>query len=343
MAIYVRPVDYTSEHKELLALLETNLPKLPHARRLQWLYRANPDGPAWSWFVHDSESDEIVGTASVFPHSLWVGGESRLCGQVGDFAISPKYRSLGPNLLLHRTTFELVDRGMLAFCYDCTANEKGMATFRRLGMRPQCSVERHALPLRMDARLGKIRGLSVLAPVANALLRLQRRRKSSSKGLEISEHLGAFGEEFSHLDTALRNPQSIRVRRSAEVLNWRYRQDPLQQHQVFTARRSGELRAFVVFHITGGEATIVDLFGTEQPNAGLALLEAVVERCEPSCQTIHAFLASGSEMAGVHVNAGFRPRQSTTQVVAYAKPGSEVADFLEDSRRWAFSGVDIWA
>jgi hypothetical protein len=343
MAICVRPIDRVSDHQELLALLEANLPAIPHARRFPWLYHENPDGPAWSWFVQEKATGQIVGTASVFPHALWVGGESRLCGQVGDFAISPKYRSLGPNLLLHRATFELVDRGTLSFCYDCTANEKGMATFRRLGMQAQCAVERHAFPLRADRQLAKVRGLSILAPAVNALLRMQRPRKSTASGLEISEHTGAFGEEFTHLDRALCNPETIRVRRTAEVLNWRYRKDPLQKYQVLTARRSGELRAFAVFYVKGPEVMIADLFGMEQPDAGVALLAAVAERCEMQCETIHAFLAAGSEMAGVHVNAGFRPRPSPTQVVAYAKPGSEVSEFLQDSRRWTFSAVDIWA
>jgi len=343
MAICVRPVDYANEHQQLLALLEANLPELQHARRHSWLYRGNPDGPAWSWFVQDKVTDEVVGTASVFPHALWVGGKPTLCGQIGDFAICPKYRSLGPNLMLHRATFELVDRGAVSFCYDCTAQEKGMATFHRLGMKPQCAVERHALPLRVDGRLRKIRGLSMVAPAANALLRLQRRRKSGSTGLEISEHKGVFGEEFSHLDASLASPDAIRTRRSAEFLNWRYREDPLQGYQVLTARRGGELCAFVVFCVSGEDATVVDLFGAEHPDAGLALLEAVAGRCEPSCQTVHAFLASGSQMADVHVNACFRPRPSVTRVLAYAKPGSEVAEFLQDSRLWAFSGVDIWA
>ena len=343
MAICVSPADYASEHPELLALLEANLPQLPHARRLSWLYRANPDGPAWSWFVREKATGEVVGTASVFPHSLWVGGQPRLCGQVGDFAICPKYRSLGPNLLLHRATFELVDRGTLSFCYDCTAQERGMATFHRLGMKAQCAVERHALPLRVDGRLRRIRGLSLVAPVANAILRLQRRCNSGSTDLEISEHTGPFGEEFSHLDASLASSDTIRIRRSAEFLNWRYREDPLHNYQVLTARRGGELRAFVAFYVSGEDATVVDLFGIEQPETGLALLEAVANRCEHSCQTVHAFLASGSQMASVHLNAGFRPRPSATRVLAYAKPGSEVAEFLQDSRRWALSGVDIWS
>src|SRR5271157_183742 len=111
MTISVRSVHFECDGPELLGILQTNLPGLSHAQRFQWLYRANPDGPAWSWFACQGTSGRAVGVTSVFPRSMWIGDQLRMCGQVGDFAISASHRSLGPAILLQRATFEPVDQG----------------------------------------------------------------------------------------------------------------------------------------------------------------------------------------------------------------------------------------
>jgi hypothetical protein len=243
----------------LLNFLQANLPALPHQRRFDWLYRSNPDGLAWSWFVC-ADSGEVVGAASLFPRSMWIGDRQERCAQVGDFAISVKHRSLGPALLLQRATFSPVDLGEIAFCYDCPPHDAGMSTFRRLGMEPNCRIDRYAVPLRVDHRLKKRFGAASKVPVAvgNVILRLHQRPalRLRSKGLVIEEHAGSFGDEFSFLDGAVKKVDVIRGQRSAAHLNWRYRQDPLQQYHVLTARRGGELVAFMIQFASSRAVTI---------------------------------------------------------------------------------------
>jgi hypothetical protein len=347
MTISVRPVHQQSEHQEFLTILQTNLPSLPHERRFKWLYRDNPDGPAWSWFAFEEAPDNIIGVTSVFPRSMWIAGEVQLCGQVGDFAVSASHRSLGPALLLQRATFEPVNRGELAFCYDCPPHQAGMSTFRRLGLGPSCTVHRYALPLRVDAQFRKRLGAASVVPAAagNMLLHLHRlsTRKRGAKKLEVSEHQDAFGEEFSRLDEAAKGANKIRGRRTAAHLNWRYRQDPLQQYQVLTARRKGELLAFAVLRISPEVVTIVDLCGTDLHEACFSLLAAIVDRFASSHQTVEAFLSEGSELLPYFLKMRFQQRSEAAQIVAYAKPQSEVSGFLQRSPIWSFSKAEIMA
>jgi hypothetical protein len=270
-----------------------------------------------------------------------------MCGQVGDFAVSASHRSLGPALLLQRATFDPVDHGDLAFCYDCPPHQAGMSTFRRLGIRPNCKVNRYALPLRVDGRLRKRLGAASIVPAVagNLLLRLHRLSalKPTAKRLEVSDHKAAFGEEFSILDTAVKGANTIRGRRSAAHLNWRYREDPLQQYEVLTARCKGELIAFVVFRATSEVVTIVDLFGVELQEAAFSLLAAIVKRFEGSHQTVEAFLSEGSDLVAHFLNLRFQLRSEAAQVVAYAKPRSEMSGFLERSPIWAFSQAEVGA
>jgi hypothetical protein len=347
MNISVRPVCLEREHQEFLNILQANLPALDHARRFQWLYRDNPDGPAWSWFVIERTSNQIVGVTSVVPHAMWTGTKTRICGQVGDFAVSAKHRSLGPALLLQRATFEPVDQGKLALCYDCPPHAAGMSTFRRLGMQANCRVDRYALPLRIDARIRKRFGSTFASParLGNLLLRLHRwpAMRSGMRGLEVSDYTGAFGEEFSWLDSRVKAKSVIRGQRSAAHLNWRYRADPLRGYHVLTARRDGELVAFVVLCLTGDIVTIVDLFGVELQETAVALLRAVVDRFEKSHQTIEAFLSPDNSLINHFLHMKFSLRSEAARVVAYAKPQTEVAEFLHQSPNWSFSQSEIRA
>jgi hypothetical protein len=347
MKISVRPVHHESDNQELLSILQANLPDLDHDRRFQWLYRANPDGPAWSWFAFQGTPDRVVGVTSVFPRAMWVGDELKMCGQVGDFAVSAGFRSLGPAILLQRATFAPVDQGELAFCYDCPPHQAGMSTFRRLGIQPNCRVDRYALPLRVDNQIRQRLGSASAIPAAagNVLLDLYRwpslRRKP--RGLEVSEHVGAFEEEFSQLDAAVRRGNVIRGRRSAAHLNWRYREDPLQQYQVLTARREGELMAFVVFYSTTEVVTIADLFGTDLHETASTLLAVIVERFRRSHQTVEAFFSEGSELIGHFLKMHFHLRSEAARVVAYAKAHGETSGFLQRSPKWNFGQAEIRA
>jgi hypothetical protein len=347
MTISVRPVHQESDSQEFLTILQANLPSLPHARRFKWLYSDNPDGPAWSWFALEGSRAQIIGVTSVFPRSMWVGGELQRCGQVGDFAVSASHRTLGPALLLQRATFDPVNSGALAFCYDCPPHQAGMSTFRRLGMQPNCRMLRYALPLRVDSRLRKRLGTASRVPAAagNLLLRLHRLSalKTRARDLEVSDHRGAFGEEFSKLDEAVKGPHAIRGRRAAAHLNWRYREDPLKDYEILTARRRGELIAFAILRLTSEVVTIVDLFGRELHQAAFSLLASIVERFQRSHQTVEACLSEGHELVAYFLKMRFQSRSEAAQVVAYAKPQSAVSGFLERRPVWSFGQAEIGA
>jgi hypothetical protein len=342
--VYVRPAGSDSDRQELMSILQANLPDLPHARRFDWLYRANPDGPAWSWFVCEP-SGRAVGVTSLFPRSVWLGDKTATCGQVGDFAITVTHRSLGPAIMLQKATFGPVDSGALAFCYDCPPHQAGMSTFRRLGMKPNCRMDRYAMPLRVEGRLRKKLGSITAVPAAagNLLLRIARRsrRRPNTKSLNIAEHLGPFTEEFARLDGDVQHGAVIRGRRTASILNWRYREDPLQQYHVLTARANSDLIAFVVLRVTDDIVTVVDLFGDGFPDVGYALLTSVFERYEHSHQTVDACLAVGSPLVTCFESMGFRRRSEAAHVVAYPPQRNDVSTHLLGVLTWAFQQAEI--
>jgi hypothetical protein len=348
MAVTVRPVNLDVEEEELLSVLERNLGDLPHRRRFKWMYRDNPLGLAWSWFACDGGSGRIVGVASVFRRAMWIGPRVILCGQVGDFAIDASHRSLGPALMLQRATFEPVDRGPLAFCYDCPPHERGMSTFHRLGMSASTTMTRYARLLRSDrqiaSRLGKGPIGASVTPLANVALRLVDAGRSRPPGLEVSVHEGPFGEEFSDLDRRVSARDVIRSRRMAEDLNWRYRDDPLHGYVVLTARRRGELQGFAVLALTGRDAFIVDLFGDLLPPDASALLESSVDHVKQTIvETVHVPLSNMSEMAATVKRARFRARDRGPHVVVYVAETGDIRALFERRLPWDLTYSDVVA
>jgi hypothetical protein len=348
MTVTVRPAELDTEREALLAVLERNLPDLAHRRRFDWLYRANPAGHAWAWLACDSRTKEVIGTASVFPRAVWLGNRQHRCGQVGDFAIDAGHRSLGPAVLLQRATFAPVDDGSVAFCYDCPPHEQGMATFRRLRIDAACQTRRYARLLRAERQVEKRVGRSLVAgavaSLANAALAMRSARTRSESGLEIGEHVGRFGDEFSALDLTVGGPGVLRSRRSANDLNWRFRDDPLHEYGVLAARRHGELVAFLVFSWTGGDGLVVDLGGHLSGGVTVALLDAAAQFMRRrGVQTLRTTVGDGQRVREALRRAGFRLREPGPQVVVHGRPDVETARFFEHTSNWWIRQIDLLA
>jgi hypothetical protein len=347
MTVKIRPVQLESERGMLVDVLQRNLPDLSHAGRSEWLYDKNPAGRAWSWFALEEGRSTPIGVASVIPRLMWLGESLKLCGQVADFAIDSAYRSLGPAVLLQKATFGPVNEGLLALCYDCPPDDRGMSTFRRLGMESNCQMHRFARPLRVDRRLSEMLGSANLAyPIAflgNLFLKILSTRRPAP-GIEVSVHEGRFGEEFSNLDRTVRVKDSIRSRRSAEDLNWRFRDDPSIQYEVLAARHRGELLGYVVASTRNDDTYVVDLFGRPLSKVAILLLDAVVEReRRKRVQSLHAVAANEGEMTLLLRSARFSCREPSARVVAYSRQDTEAFEFLTARPKWSFTRMDLMA
>jgi hypothetical protein len=342
MALRVRAVNLDREDEELLGVLKRNLPELPHARRFKWLYREGHLGPAWSWLLWDSGSREAVGLASLFRRAIWRGGKVQMCGQVGDFAIDPSHRSLGPAVLLQRATLGPVDAGQLVLCYDCPPNARGMSTFRRLNMEASATMTREVRLLRTNRHFTRYLGSGPIAAVpaalANAALRVASWRRRRSPALGIAIHPGRFDEEFTALDRRVGGGDAVRGRRAAEDLNWRYRDDPLNEYQVLTARRSGELAGFAVVATGPRDAVVVDLFGLLSSAETADLLDAAAHLGQAAgLESVSTLISADHPLIAPLRTAGFHARESGPSVVAYAGAGQDAGS------AWRLTYADVMA
>ena len=342
MNLRTRAVDLVVDRDELLNVLQRNLRDVSHEARFSWLYLDNPAGPAHSWFLC-GEQGNAVGVASLVRRTAWMGESSAACGQVADFAVDTPFRSLGPAMKLQRCTFEPVLQGEMAFCYDCPPHDLGMAMFERLGVKETCRMQVYVKLLRADRQLERLLGNSagkMASAITNPLLRMRASRSKLSDKLDFSSSKAEFSDEFSTLDLALRSSYTIRSRRSAEDLNWRFRDNPLQRFEVLTAREHGELLGYLIYSVLEEDAYIFDLFGRKLSEVGPELLHALTAILQDrSIQSIRAQLPEGSASVPVFVNAGFSLRGNAARIVAF---GGSRGQALHDAQ-WQFQQADVMA
>jgi stage V sporulation protein SpoVS len=336
MRIDVRPASLTKERPLLITFLRDHLTPLSDEPRFDWLYRKNPAGAALVWIAREGNSGRPVGVAAAFPRWIHVGGKRMLCRVLGDFCIHPAHRSLGPALQLQRACWEAGQPGQIPLCYDFPSHSM-MAVYKRMGVWTVGQVVRWVKPLRVDRKVARLIGEGPLAKgvsaVGNTLLTLKSGQRRA-RGCELSIYQDPFGEEFTELDRRLAGRYPLCLSRTADYLNWRYRNNPLLQYQVFTARRSGRLQAFAVVGVEGQDAMLVDVFGDVQTSDVDELLAGVIELGrQAKVQAIHAPALAGTDLALALQRSGFYTREGTPMVVG-TQMGSRLAQVVAKPANW---------
>lgn len=320
MRIVIRPADLDQDRDLLVKTLSLYLTPTSSLNRFNWLYRQNPHGLTRAWVAFDSDNGELVGSSAAFARRFMVKGTERAGWVLGDFCIADKYRSLGPALQLQRATLQSIqDMSAEGFCYDFPSRRLA-ATYHRLGIHPADQMVRLVKLLRVDRKMEQLCRSKTLAKagalMGNMLLHLSGVNLRSGKDWDLGIHSGDCGEEFSALEKTLPGPDGIEVRRCAEYLNWRYRRHPLFHYDILTARKSGELKGYLIFNCPDEHVQIAEWRVGNDYNLLAALFGRLVQMLRKTrAITLNAYLL-GSDSRLLHLKKlGFWPRESNPLMV----------------------------
>ena len=324
MGAVIRQADLDRDRDALIRTHQRYLNPLADSRRYDWLYRDSPFGQALTWLAVDGEG-EIVGSAALFPRVVFIHGEQRLGGVLGDFCISERHRSLGPALQLQKQCLCAVRSGEYSFCYDFPSSIMA-GIYHRLGMKETHRMLRLSRPLDLAQRLRGSRWSSaLLAPTlgrcANVFLRHQDRPLPGS--FRFQEHSEAFDQEFTALAYELAPEHGVHTFRSAAYLNWRYRNHPARSYQVITARTaSTQLAGYLIFSLDQHSASIADLCCREDAMLLQGLVQSAVSQARSAGAASLSFpLLESSRWIPLLRAMGFLPRESSP-LVTYARAES---------------------
>ena len=321
MALTIRMADLAADQDLLIETLRRYLTPLSNAARYEWLYRANPYGPAAAWIVVDPDRGETVGMASAFPRQAFRDGTNERCWVLGDFCIHERYRTLGPAVQLNRACLSGVDQGAVDFCYDFPSDQM-MAVYRRLGVRPFGRMIRFAKVLRWGRKLRDVVDVPLIGPaleLLGSLGDLASPRPKPPRGTTLALVDRDCDTAFDDLDRIHRQRFRLYLERSSAYLNWRYRANPLARFEILSARREGILEGYAAFTHSGPEALLTDLVAREDGTTKLLLDELARLLRARGAVTLSAPALESHPIIPQLLRSGFRPRESTPVVLYRGK------------------------
>jgi hypothetical protein len=241
---------------------------------------------------------------------------------------------------LQRACLADMDSGSLALGYDFPSASM-LAVYKRLRVEPSERMVRLALPLRADRKIAeKVKVLPVargLSATANLLLRLRGPSRRGKSSAEISCQEESCGEEFSLLAKQVSECYGVCVERAADYLNWRFLAHLHSRHEMLTARREGDLVAYLIFTQTDEDASIVDLFGFEDTEVlGSLVAHAVDLLRQRGVFTVSASVLASHPRRALFESLGFRARESVPVLLYGAGKnlaGANPSWFLMDGDR----------
>jgi hypothetical protein len=317
MAILVRSANLGTDAQLIIDFLAQNHTADSDQRRFNWLYRSGPAGEAQAWIAIDAKSGANIGIAAAFPRRMYVEGTEELGWVLGDFCIAQGHRSLGPAIELQRACLAGLDAARAAVYYDFPS-ETMTGVYRRLGISHTSRMVRLAQPLRVDSKLrGVIRRPNlarIVASAANLGLTLRSGTFRLPQGLTISLQESACGSEFTQLAQRLGPALGTCVQRSADYLNWRYRQHPFRRHEILTLRRDDSLTGYAVLSPEGQQLNLVDLFG-DRDSIPVLLRGVVSIARRRKLETVTFGILAGHPWVAMIRSLGFYQREKCPVVI----------------------------
>jgi hypothetical protein len=149
--------------------------------------------------------------------------------------------------------------------------------------------------------------------MANRLLRRGLRPSRAAQHLETAVHEGPCGPEFTALNERVAPTYALCLSRSVPYLTWRFRENPLQVCEIVTTRRHGQLLAYAVIVQQGAGASLLDVFGVQDPHVITGLLKATLALLyDRGCDTVTCGLLDSHPWVPYLKHLGFVTRESTS-------------------------------
>lgn len=334
----VETADIKLNKHNILSVLTQNLAGVSE-NQFRWKYEDCPNGKSRCWLVRDEETNNFVGSGSLFMRKIFVDGKPVSCAVAGDFAIHKEHRSGGPAIMLQRIVKSNINEDGIVFIYGFP-NKLSEAIFLRIGYVEIGRMARFVKMLRADYKLKEyLRNTYISAlffNISNFIHFLFSKETYHKKphGLHI-EMPQAFDERFDALWEKTKTASRVIGERTAKFLNWRYIQFPAKNYRIFTLKTGEEaIIGYIVFHIKDNFCYILDVlcldFGF---HFNFLLLEFIKYMRKERVYSISISCVRSKLLSAKLKKCGFHFRQEEEKiVVAYNDP--QLKHFLEQEENW---------
>ena len=299
--------------------------------RYNWLYVNNTAGAATVCLLRDDDSGTIVGATALLPRTLYSNGNLLRSGIAADLMVDHRHRSLGPAIVLQKAILGRMGDAGIDIVY-AFPNPKSIPMTKRIGYRQVAQRVTLSLPLRSEIFLRKTIPYAWLrkpaAMLVDIALYLRPRRFNLLPRFGKEHFLSRdFDHGFDDLWSRVMDRYALIGEKTATFLNWRYRDSPLDDYQVFGLRTRGHARldGYIVFSRREQRVHIAD-FACDPAHLDLEeLLIRFAYWCRANgADAISIALAASPDLMRSFARAGFLHRDDNEPLTVFSPAGQPI-------------------
>ena len=339
MPYSITPADLDRDKQEILALWKRNFPNIPE-ERYDWIYKNNPAGPASCWLLKETRQNKVVGATALFPRRMFCEGKRITAGIAGDFVIDKEHRTLGPALLLQKTTLSNGSKKPFNVLYGFP-NKMSELVLLKAGYKILGEVNSLTRPLKSYYYLKRRANLPLITKPISFLVDLGLKISSKERYFKNSEYefeaLTSFDQRFDTFWNSVTGQIPMIGERTCSYLNWRYIQSPHKKHQVFALilKRNRNITGYIVYNIIDNKTYIDDILSVNLNEALDSLLSGFIlyQRAKAIDAISISFIGSKALMEKLK-KYSFSLRDNSAKIIKYSAPGSKDLLDVLDKRKW---------
>ncbi|MEW6067032.1 MAG: GNAT family N-acetyltransferase [Nitrospirota bacterium] len=260
------PANLLENRQDIIDLWKRNFQGLPE-ERYRWIYEENPYGPATCYLVKETKKDSVVGATALFPRQVLINGRYYMAGIGGDFAVNKEHRVFAPALLLQNAVISKCNEGKFVFHYGIS-NRESKSIALSVGQR-ELNYNTFVKPLQTEYKSGKyLPPAAITKPfskIINFALKVLSKENRYKRPLHISVEMPyTFDERFDDFWAKVSQQFHIIGERKSEFLNWRYKQSPHKNYEIFTlVNEKREIAGYIVYYIEDKMCHIADILSID--------------------------------------------------------------------------------
>jgi len=237
----------------------------------RWEFIEGPDGKAFLYIVEDQ--NRIIGHFADIPRRFSVQGEAVLGTLSLDLMVHPDYWRKGIFAAMGRYGAEKVkkENGRLLTAFPIRLET--ILGLRKIGWKEVAKLPVLVYPIRFKGILNRYVHFPPLGLLIGGIARFfyfllygLKMRKEMGE-IEI-ERVGSLDERFDDFWRKASVLYPLMGIRNRDYLNWRYLQHPTRTYVIYRAKKSGEMRGYIVLRkvdlLKFNSAVIVDLLALDE-------------------------------------------------------------------------------
>lgn len=305
----------------------------------RWEFMGGPDGKAFIYIVE--EGGRVIAHFADIPRRFSVNGKVVLGTLSLDLMVHPDFWRRGIFEEMGRYAVQRVKAANGLFLTAYPIRKETIHGFTKIGWKGVVELPVLVYPLRFRGILDRylhFRPLSLLlggvAGFFHFLFFQGRARTEQVDGIDI-DRVVQLGDEFDQFWQQASSFSPIVGVRDRLFLNWRYLQHPTRSYAIYRARKSGEMRGYIVLRkvdlLEFNSAVIVDVLALDKESLK-ALVAKGIEHSYKEGAALLGFMVPKTHPYHRDLRRwGFLPSMKTFQFMVYDQ-GNLAA--LQDPKGW---------